>query len=171
MKVNIYDLEINKYGMNVLHKIRTEESNDLNLYDSYDPKPFYSFMNRIFRIDKQSEEHLYILAFDYYYKPVGAFDVAHGSINEAKWKPFNIFTRLSLCNGIYFIMIHNHPFATKESIANINDMDYKATQDVIRAGFLVKRKCIDHIIIGKNSFCSLAIATSVFTDTEEEFKD
>ena len=167
MKIGIYDLELDDNGMSILRKVRTEEAGDLYLYEDYNPNPYYKFLNKVFRIDRQAEEHLYLLAFDYYYNPVGAFDVTHGTYDEADWKPFNIYTRLSLCNGMYFIIAHNHPNASREDLLDINIVDYETTEKIINAGLLVKRKCIDHMIIGRNCFCSMAKETPVFVETED----
>ena len=68
MKIPIYNMQVNKKGENYLSKVGSfKVKEDITLYsDHYNPKPFYKTIRDAFKANKQSEEHLYLLAFNYH---------------------------------------------------------------------------------------------------------
>lgn len=171
MKIPIYNLELNKKGTNCLRKVRTfKTEEDLTLYsDYYNPKPFYKIIKKAFRAHKQSEEHLYLLVFNNHFKPIGLFDVAHGSLNKADWKLFNVITRLYLCNGTNFIVAHNHPNTIINRTYDVNSIDQNTTESLIKLALTLGKECEDHIIIGSKGFISLKQHTPIFMETENDY--
>jgi DNA repair proteins len=57
-----------------------------------------------------------------------------------------------LKKGCFLILVHNHPSGD----VTPSKEDIKLTKNLILAGLLLQCKIIDHIIIGKNGYFSMA---------------
>jgi len=103
-----------------------------------------------FRADKQVEEHVWLLALNGKLKPVGIFEVSHGSGGTSVCGMREIFMRLCLCGASAFVVAHNHPtgdcFPSEE--------DRQTTETLKNAAELMQIKFLDHIIIGAGEFYS-----------------
>jgi len=77
------------------------------------------FMRDALRLDKKTEEHAAIVAVDAKCKPLGIFDVSHGSLRFTSIGVREIFQRLLLIGACGFFVAHNHPSGD----ATPSDMD------------------------------------------------
>ena len=105
-------------------------------------------MKNVFRIDKETEEHVYIAAVNSKLKPIGFFELSHGTVNSSFVNPREIFMKLLLCGASKFFLIHNHP--SQDSSPSKDD--YTVTKRVKECGMLMGIELLDHIIIGNDYF-------------------
>lgn len=65
--------------------------------------------------------------------------------------PSEVFRAAVIGGAAALVLIHNHPSGEPQP----SEADIKITRDLIRAGQLLKIDVLDHVIVGKPSFCSL----------------
>lgn len=105
-------------------------------------------MRNVFRIHKETEEHVYIVAVNTKNKPIGFFELSHGTVNASFMNPREIFMKLLLCGAKNFFLVHNHP----SQDTSPSKEDYDVTKRVKECGLLLGVELLDHIIIGKDYF-------------------
>lgn len=103
-----------------------------------------NMMNDLFFANKQTEEHVWMIACDTKCKPIGVFEISHGVINGSFSNPREMFVRLCLCNAYGFILIHNHPSGDPTPSHD----DISMTKRVKQASDLLGFTLLDHIVIG-----------------------
>lgn len=83
-----------------------------------------------------------LVAIDYLYK---------GAVNASTIRVAEIFQGAIVRKAPSILLVHNHPSGdTTPSTADIS-----VTKNVMDAGKILEIKCIDHVIIGRNSYQSL----------------
>ena len=107
-------------------------------------------VNRVFKLDCQTDEHFVMLALDSKNKIVGAFTITIGTINSSLVNTRGIFQKALLCNASKIILAHNHPSGNIEP----SKEDMSLTQRLCEAGKVIGIPLVDHIIIGDNSYMS-----------------
>jgi len=128
-KVVVYDLEGQLSSPDKVHKIMTD----------------------VFGMQKRAEEFLFMIALNTKCRPLGFFEISHGTVNASIVSPREIFIRAILSGATSIIITHNHPsFSSEPSIEDI-----KITKRIKEAGELIGIKLLDHVIIGGETFCSL----------------
>uniref|UniRef100_A0A7V4N2L8 MPN domain-containing protein n=1 Tax=Thermodesulfobacterium geofontis TaxID=1295609 RepID=A0A7V4N2L8_9BACT len=75
-----------------------------------------------------------------------------GTITESAIYPREIFGKALEKKAVFLILVHNHPSGD----VTPSKEDLKLTKNLILAGLLLQCKIIDHIIIGKNGYFSMA---------------
>lgn len=78
--------------------------------------------------------------------------ITKGLVNQAPVHPREAFRAAILDNAVSVIFAHNHP----SGCTNESDDDIALTKVLTTAGKILKIPVLDHIIIGKSSFNSLA---------------
>lgn len=115
-----------------------------------DPQKCFDFINEVYDASHLSEEHFYVIATDIKSNPIGVFDVAHGPVDGSYVQPREILIRLLLCGASAAILVHNHP--SGDPNPSVDDLE---TTTRLKAAFqLIGIKLLDHIVIGKEDFCS-----------------
>lgn len=147
MKVVQYQTLLKENGENYLHNIR-EFQTENNLTN---PESVFRFMENSFRMSELAEEYLYIIACNNNNKPIGVFEIAHGTVNSCVINPREIFIRLLLCGAVTFFLIHNHPSGD----ASPSQDDIRFTKNLLDVAHLIKINLLDHIIVGKDTFFSM----------------
>lgn len=107
-------------------------------------------MNDVFEMDKQAEEYLYLITMTVKCRPIGFFEVSHGTHNATLAGVREIFVRALLSNAANMIIVHNHP----SGISEPSDFDVRLTEKMIMASELIGICFCDHIIIGKDNYYS-----------------
>ena len=105
-------------------------------------------MNAIFDANNLAEEYVWIIGVNTKGRPIGVFEVSHGTVNMSMLNPREVFIRLLLCGAASFMIVHNHPSGDPTPSSE----DIKATKKLIQAGVLVGIELRDHIIIGERYY-------------------
>lgn len=147
MRITSYKMLLNEDLVPVLVKEKScnylSESRRMN-----NPESIVAVMKNVFDADKRVEEHIWIVAFNTRFVPIGFFEVTHGTANMSFVNNREIFNRLLLCGATSFAMVHNHPSGD----SSFSDADYKTTERVKQAGELMGIEMVDHIVIGNPSY-------------------
>lgn len=149
LKVGKYRIELNDDQhplMVVEEKIAFEE---LRLND---PNKVVGLVNTGFNLNKLAEEHIYLIAVNTQYKPLGVFEVAHGQINQCGISPREIFLRALICGATGIFIVHNHPSGqVKPSKA-----DFQICKRIKESGALLGVTLYDFLIVAeKDSYSFL----------------
>lgn len=91
-----------------------------------------------------------MIAFNTKMKPLGVFEVSHGTVNGTCCQPRELFIRALLCGATSIVWAHNHPSGECEP----SKEDMAMTKRILDAGEIIGVKCLDHIIIGKDTYLS-----------------
>lgn len=147
MRITKYRMELDESQYNVLVKeiAKNYESERLDT-----PCKICGMLNDIFRLNRQAEEHLYMIALDTKSKALGVFEVSHGISNATFCVPREIYTRALLCGAMNIVIAHNHPsgdeFPSKD--------DVQAFKRMQESGDLLGIPLLDSIIVGKCGYYS-----------------
>ena len=145
MRITIYKIELN----NDLHtKLVKEKAYNHDVKNLNNPSSIVQVMNDVFHMNKLSEEYLYTIALNRKLKPIGFFEISHGTSDCSLRNPREIFNRLLLCGANSFVLLHNHPSGdtspSKEDIAVFKRI--KQCSELLGINFL------DNIIVGDNYY-------------------
>lgn len=100
----------------------------------------------------EEQENLVCFSLNSANKIINMHKITKGLVNQTPVHPREAFRKAILDNAVSVIFCHNHPSGcTKES-----NEDIAITRVLTAAGKIVQIPVLDHIIIGKNSFNSLA---------------
>jgi DNA repair protein RadC len=116
------------------------------------PSQIAEFMRELYHADILPEEKLWMIVMNTKCKPLGVFELAHGSMDSAVMDQKAIFTRLLLSGARGFVLVHNHPSGDSTPSA----IDISNTKKVKEGAELLTIELFDHIIVGADAtYCSL----------------
>lgn len=145
MRITTYRSEINEYQHNILVK---ENSCNYPVDSLRSPQAVSEMLNTVFRLNKQAEEYVYMIALNTKSKPLGVFEISHGSVSQSICNPREIFIKALLCGATGIILAHNHP--SGDTTPSNGDM---AVYDRIKeAGKIMGVSLLDNIIVGNGYF-------------------
>ncbi|MBE5945148.1 MAG: hypothetical protein E7258_09585, partial [Lachnospiraceae bacterium] len=78
--------------------------------------------------------------------------LTEGLINQSLLSPREIFIEALKYQAVRIILVHNHPSGFSEP----SEEDIRTTRKIIEAGQLLDIYLSDHIIVGNNSYFSMA---------------
>ncbi|HHT96642.1 MAG TPA: JAB domain-containing protein [Clostridiales bacterium] len=110
------------------------------------PRDIVKMMNDVFQLNEMAEEYVYMIAFDTKNKPIGVFEVSHGTINTSILRPREVFLKALLVGAVNIALVHNHPSGD----VTPSREDVHATKRIEESGKLIGIGLLDHIIIGDN---------------------
>lgn len=116
------------------------------------PGKIVDMMNMVFDMSHLAEEHAYLLCLNTKMKPIGIFEVSHGTVNTSPISARSIFLRALLCGAVSIILIHNHPSGDSTPSAE----DLTITRNIKAAGELMDVPLLDHIIVAGNEYFSVS---------------
>jgi DNA repair protein RadC len=149
MRVIKYNVGIDESLKNVLVK---ESSTNYPAFEKLDtPGKIVEVLNSLYHADTLAEEHLWLVVCDIKMKPIGFFEVSHGTVNSTLSNPREIFVRILLCGGSNFFLLHNHPSGESEP----SKEDMRNMEVIKEAGEMMKVSLTDSIIIGRNEYYSM----------------
>jgi DNA repair protein RadC len=150
MKIYLYGTAINQRTM---HNKLVKEKEILYNVDGglSSPEKIHKLMTEVFELDRKAEEYLYLIALNTKCKPIGLFEVSHGTVNASLVSPREVYIRALLTGATNIIIAHNHP--SKDCTASKEDL--LTTRRLKEAGNLIGIKLLDHIIIGGKNYNSL----------------
>lgn len=144
MRLTQYELELEK-GHPILVKEKafnySEEGLDM-------PSKIVRMMNYLFRMNRMADERMYMIAFNNQMKPLGVFEIAHGTVNSSLLDARGIYIRALLCGATCITLVHNHPGMDSTP----SKEDVKATEAIQDAGRLMNIPLLDHLIIGADYY-------------------
>ena len=150
MRVNIYNTFHNENGLSILIKEKsfnypkTEKLNSATVVTQ--------LMNDIFSIHMRDTEYVYLISMNTNGRPIGFFELSHGTVNQSLMSPREIIIKALLSNAVNIIIVHNHPSGC---YAPSNE-DICVTRKITEALNLVGLKLLDHIIISCEGYYSFA---------------
>lgn len=106
MRITKYKTELDENRHNVLVK---EFATNYNADNLNNPEAISNMLNTCFNMNRLAEEHLYLIALNTKNKPLGVFEVSHGTVNASLINPREIFIRLFLVGQailLYLIITH-----------------------------------------------------------------
>ena len=151
MRINEYRTIINKNNQ-LTELIKERGTNYKAKNDGLtSPREIAHMMIDLYQLDIQAEEYVYMIAFDTKQKPLGVFEISHGTVNASVLNPREVYLKALLVGAVNIVLLHNHPSGdTSPSRADI-----QSTKRIKEAGEMLGIKLIDHIIIG-DDYLSLA---------------
>lgn len=148
MQITKMNLILNEDCSTKLIKEYSKEYTGLDNLDT--PEKVADVMNKFFGLDKQAEEYLYLISMTAKCKPIGFFEVTHGTCNASMVGIREILIRALLSGAVNIIIAHNHP----SGISEASEQDLLVTQRLSEASNLIGLQFVDHIIIGKDNYYS-----------------
>lgn len=106
--------------------------------------------NSVVRLNHKAEEYMYMVALNHRLKPLGVFEISHGTVNYSVISPREIYIRALLCGASSIILAHNHPCGDCKP----SQIDITTTQIIREAGKLLNVELLDHIIVTLTDICS-----------------
>lgn len=148
MRITKYNIEVGKDCKAVLVK---ENSRNCTAVDNLNsPQKVKTALDEVFRASYQAEEHVYLIALTTKCKPIGVFDVFHGSAQTCLMNTREIFVRLCICGAVSFIVAHNHP--SDDCMPSADDI--RSTSKLASAANMMSIPLLDHIIISPKEMFS-----------------
>lgn len=114
------------------------------------PDRIYTFMCDNYQMHRLAEEHVYVLAFNTKQQLEGVCLIAKGTVNQTIVSPREIYIRALLMGAVTIVMVHNHPSGEPK----LSKEDIFMTKKVREAGRILGVQLLDHILIGRDTFCS-----------------
>ena len=149
MRITTYKTELNNDNLNIL--VKEKSCNCTGVETLNTPLLIAEMFNVVFRLNKQTEEYLYMIALDSKQKPLGVFEISHGIVNMTICNPREIFIKGLLCGASGIVIAHNHPSGditpSKEDIESYNCLK--------EAGRLIGINVLDSIIVGDSYYTPL----------------
>lgn len=150
MRVNIYNTFQNENGLSILIKEnslnypKTEKLNSATTVTQ--------LMNDIFSIHMRDTEYVYMISMNTNGRPIGFFELSHGTVNQSLMSPREIIIKALLSNAVNVIIVHNHP----SGCYTPSNEDISVTRKIIDGLNLVGLTLLDHIIISNEGYYSFA---------------
>jgi DNA repair protein RadC len=114
------------------------------------PKEVYEYLR--YEMQNLKREVLKIVLLDAKSKILAIETLFEGTVTESAVYPREIFVKAFEKNAASLILVHNHP--SGETTPSKEDI--RLTKNMILAGRLLQCKVIDHIIVGKEGYFSMA---------------
>jgi DNA repair protein RadC len=103
-----------------------------------------------------SKEHLRGIYLNSHYKVIHDEIISIGTVDTSIIHPREVFRPALEYATVAVILVHNHPSGTTTP----SDADIAVTKQLVEAGKLIGINLIDHVIVTKHSFASIAIEYS-----------
>lgn len=110
-----------------------------------DPVSAAKLFDEIFRLRKQAEEHLCMIACDAQMHPLAGFEVSHGGIACCPAYIREIYSRALLANAYTILICHNHPSGYPAP----SEEDRLFTMRTQESGELIGIPLADSLIVGE----------------------
>ena len=103
-----------------------------------------------FHPERWTEERTYMFALDTKLKPIGGFEISHGTIDATLLDPSQVFKRAMLLNTKSIVIFHNHPSGD----ATPSNADFEVTERIKELGKLLNIPLLEHMIFAGNRYYS-----------------
>jgi len=127
---------------------REELEPELKNFDIKDPEAVVKAIRASIR-DK-AKEHFKLILLNPRNKIIGISTISIGILNASLVHPREVFKDAIMHTAASVVLAHNHPSGDPEP----SEDDIKITKKLVESGKILGIEVLDHIIIGKNNFCS-----------------
>lgn len=132
------------------YNLYLEKTNEFNFeYNLSKPEKIMNFCNSCLKINKESQEVLYLIGMDSKLNINGVFEISRGNINCNICSPMEILKRLVLSNSNNYILIHNH-----FSDITPSKEDIQMYHNLKKLNEIIDIKIMDSIIVQDNKYYS-----------------
>jgi DNA repair protein RadC len=121
---------------------------EMKNFDIKDPQSIVKAIRA--SIKDKAKEHFKLILLNPRNKIIGISTVSVGTLNTSLAHPREIFKEAIIHNAMSVVLAHNHPSGDPEP----SEDDLTITKRLTEAGKILGIEVVDHIIIGKNNFCS-----------------
>jgi DNA repair protein RadC len=129
---------------------REELEPELKNFDIKDPEALVKAIRA--SIKDKAKEHFKLILLNPRNKIIGISTISIGSLNASLVHPREVFKDAIVHSAASVVLAHNHPSGDPEP----SEDDLKITKKLVDSGKILGIEVIDHIIIAKNGFKSLA---------------
>lgn len=104
-------------------------------------------------LEKQAEEHVYMIALSIAMQPIGIFELSHGTSTISLTNPKGAFQRALLCGANQILIVHNHPSGSLDPSGE----DLSSCQKFIDLGRNLEIPIADFMIVSRDGYKSFRI--------------
>ncbi len=141
-----YETVLDENRLVTAEAVRTEECR----YEPSCPDNLVKAMNQLYRANKLTEEHIWMIAVEARMENVAIFEIARGGQSSCQCEPRSVFRKAMSVNAMSIIIAHNHPSGT----VTVSKEDSLLDKRLREAGDLLGIKVADFIVIGGNDYYS-----------------
>lgn len=141
-------MKVTKYGLNLSldrHPVLMDEytvyAGEWPVADT--PRRSVDLLIDAFHINEKFEEYVYMICLDGKLRPIGVFEVSHGTSNKSLLGPKETYQRALLCGAFSIIIAHNHPSGN----VTPSEDDIAICQRLKRSGDIIGIPMVDFMII------------------------
>lgn len=145
MRITKYRAELNEDQHNILVK---EKSCNCPVDSLSNLQAITQMLNSVFRLNRQAEEYVYMIALNTKNKPLGVFEISHGTVNQSLCNPREIFVKALLCGAAGIVLAHNHPSGDTTP----SKEDVTVYRRIREASEILGVNLLDNIVIGNGYF-------------------
>jgi len=127
---------------------REELEPELKNFDIKDPEAVVKAIRA--SIKDKAKEHFKLILLNPRNKIIGISTISIGTLNASLVHPREVFKDAITHSAASVVLAHNHPSGDPEP----SEDDIKITKKLVDSGKILGIEVLDHIIIGKNNFCS-----------------
>jgi len=127
---------------------REELEPELKNFDIKDPESVVRAIRA--SIKDKAKEHFKLILLNPRNKIIGISTISIGTLNASLVHPREVFKDAITHSAASVVLAHNHPSGDPEP----SEDDIKITKKLVDSGKILGIEVLDHIIIGKNNFCS-----------------
>jgi len=127
---------------------REELEPEFKNYDIKDPESVVKAIRA--SIKDKAKEHFKLILLNPRNKIIGISTISIGTLNASLVHPREVFKDAITHSAASVVLAHNHPSGDPEP----SEDDIKITKKLVESGEILSIEVIDHIVIGKNNFCS-----------------
>ncbi len=127
---------------------REELEPELKNFDIKDPEAVVKAIRA--SIKDKAKEHFKLILLNPRNKIIGISTISIGILNASLVHPREVFKDAIMHTAASVVLAHNHPSGDPEP----SEDDITITKRLIEVGKILGIEVLDHIIIGKNNFCS-----------------
>lgn len=117
------------------------------------PRKIVEMLNTCYSLNVMAEEYVYLICFNNKIRPIGIFELSHGTADSSALNMRELFIRVLLCGATSITIVHNHPSGDTTP----SHQDMTTFEKIKDANHFLNIKLLDFIIIGADdfySFCS-----------------
>lgn len=120
------------------------------------PESIYELC-RTMRMTERATEMVLLLIFDTANHLICISELSTGTVSKSFISSREIAQMMLLSGGVSCVIVHNHP----SGISKPSNMDIKVTEQIKEALALLELKLLDHIVVGRREWTSMANAGMV----------
>jgi DNA repair protein RadC len=121
---------------------------ELKNFDIKDPEAVVKAIRG--SIQDKAKEHFKLILLNPRNKIIGISTISIGTLNASLVHPREVFKDAIMHSAASVVLAHNHPSGDPEP----SEDDLKITKKMVESGKILGIEVLDHIVIGKDNFCS-----------------